>query len=104
MEVIGVIGACSVYAQPFLDANDGDWGIVDENGLHTGYFYLSYYDEGISAPESFRFDLPKRVLSAVKNGRRSAFCFLILKRSSSGSRKCRTMSRAMSRAWTGWQT
>ena len=39
------------------DANGGDWGIVDENGLHTGYFYLSYYDYGIEKPESFDFDL-----------------------------------------------
>ena len=39
------------------DANAGDWGIVDENGLHTGYFYLSYYDLGIGIPESFAFEL-----------------------------------------------
>ena len=39
------------------DANGADWGIVDEDGLHTGYFYLSYFDEGITAPESFRFEL-----------------------------------------------
>ena len=39
------------------DANCSDWGVVDDNGLHTGYFYLSYYDEGIRDPESFDFDL-----------------------------------------------
>ena len=39
------------------DANEADWGIVDENGLHTGYFYLSYYDPGIGSPESFDFDI-----------------------------------------------
>ncbi len=39
------------------DANGGDWGIVDENGLHTGYFYLSYYDTSIGVLESFDFDL-----------------------------------------------
>ena len=39
------------------DANGSDWGIVDENGLHTGYFYLSYYDDGIGVPECFDFDL-----------------------------------------------
>ena len=33
----------------------GDWGIVDENGKHTGYFWLSYYDKTISGPESFEF-------------------------------------------------
>ena len=39
------------------DANVRDWGIVDENGLHTGYFYISYYDAGIGALESYDFDL-----------------------------------------------
>ena len=39
------------------DLNGGDWGIVDENGLHTGYFYLSYYDTTIGVHESFDFDL-----------------------------------------------
>ena len=33
-----------------------DWGIVDENGNHTGYFYLSYYDKGVLAPETLVFD------------------------------------------------
>ncbi|MEE1159375.1 MAG: S-layer homology domain-containing protein [Atopobiaceae bacterium] len=37
------------------DAHAGDWGIVDENGKHTGYFYLSYYDRSIAVPESFDF-------------------------------------------------
>ena len=39
------------------DANGSNWGVVDENGLHTGYFYLSYYDQGIGTPVSFDFDL-----------------------------------------------
>ena len=39
------------------DANVRDWGIVDENGLHTGCFYISYYDAGIGALESYDFDL-----------------------------------------------
>ena len=39
------------------DANGSKWGIVDENGLHTGYFYLSYYDYTIGVPESFDFEL-----------------------------------------------
>lgn len=39
------------------DANAGNWGVVDENGKHTGYFYLSYYDTSISNPESFSFDI-----------------------------------------------
>ena len=39
------------------DANESDWGYVDENGLHTGYFYLSYYDSGIGVPESYEFQI-----------------------------------------------
>ncbi len=38
------------------DFND-EWGIVDENGKHTGCFWLSYYDQSICMPESFNFDL-----------------------------------------------
>ena len=36
--------------------NNGDWGIV-EDGEHTGYFWLSYYDRSASYFESFDFDL-----------------------------------------------
>ncbi len=32
------------------------WGIKDENGKHTGYFYLSYYDKSAVKPETFVFD------------------------------------------------
>ena len=39
------------------DANASEWGIVDENGQHTGYFYLSYYDYTIGVPESFDFEV-----------------------------------------------
>lgn len=39
------------------NANESAWGIVDENGQHTGYFYLSYYDYTIGVPESFDFDI-----------------------------------------------
>lgn len=35
--------------------NYGVWGIRNENGLSTGYFYLSYYDHSLFEPESFRF-------------------------------------------------
>ena len=32
------------------------WGIPDADGNHTGYFYLSYYDQSLAkAPETFRF-------------------------------------------------
>ena len=34
------------------------WEIVDEEtGLHTGYFWLSYYDQPISMFEMFDYDL-----------------------------------------------
>ena len=32
------------------------WGIKDDNGKETGYFYLSYYDKSLSLPETFDFD------------------------------------------------
>ncbi len=37
--------------------NYGEWGELDANGKHTGYFWLSYYDKSIEDPESFNFDL-----------------------------------------------
>ncbi len=36
--------------------NNDDWGIV-EDGQHTGYFWLSYYDRSVSYFETFDFDL-----------------------------------------------
>ncbi|MBR4721386.1 MAG: S-layer homology domain-containing protein [Clostridia bacterium] len=33
-----------------------DWGIEDENGNHTGYFWLSFYDKTICSCESMSFD------------------------------------------------
>ena len=33
-----------------------DWGIVNDEGKHTGYFYLSYYDKSMEHPESMEFD------------------------------------------------
>ncbi|MDO4289722.1 MAG: lectin like domain-containing protein [Eggerthellaceae bacterium] len=35
--------------------NNNSWGNV-ENGVHTGYFWLSYYDQSISMCETFDFD------------------------------------------------
>ncbi len=32
------------------------WGITDESGKHTGYFWLSYYDKSAANAESFAFD------------------------------------------------
>lgn len=37
--------------------NNSDWGIPNEEGKSTGYFYLSYYDRSISIPESFDFNV-----------------------------------------------
>ena len=33
-----------------------NWGIRDEDGRATGYFWLSYYDQSLTAPEAFAFD------------------------------------------------
>ena len=33
-----------------------DWGVVDEDGKHTGYFYISYYDQSLDGPETLEFD------------------------------------------------
>ena len=33
------------------------WGIVDDNGKHTGYFWISYYDKSLCMPESYDFDI-----------------------------------------------
>ena len=41
--------------QEFQDYNA--WGIVNEDGEHTGYFYLSYYDQSLSGLVTFDFDL-----------------------------------------------
>ncbi|MBQ6381318.1 MAG: hypothetical protein IJJ41_06960 [Clostridia bacterium] len=32
------------------------WGLENEKGEHTGYFWLSYYDQTISMPEALAFD------------------------------------------------
>ncbi len=40
-------------SQEFWD----DWGIEDENGKHTGYFWLSYYDRSLEMIETYDFDL-----------------------------------------------
>ncbi len=36
--------------------NKFSWGIEDENGKATGYFYISYYDRSLDAAEVFDFD------------------------------------------------
>lgn len=44
-------------AQTSAFPNTFYWGMENEKGEHTGYFYLSYYDHSISSPESFDFDV-----------------------------------------------
>lgn len=36
--------------------NKFSWGIENEEGQATGYFYISYYDRSLVAPEIFEFD------------------------------------------------
>lgn len=40
----------------FPNRGAGDWGIV-KDGVHTGYFWLSYYDKSIRDMMTFRFDI-----------------------------------------------
>ena len=34
-----------------------DWGVLDAEGQHTGYFWISYYDTSLCDAESYDFDL-----------------------------------------------
>ncbi len=34
-----------------------EWGLEDEDGNHTGYFYVSYYDRSATGFETYEFDL-----------------------------------------------
>lgn len=36
--------------------NNGVWGVRNNDGIATGYFYLSYYDHSLYGPESFIFE------------------------------------------------
>ncbi len=40
----------------FPNKGAGTWGIEDENGVHTGYFWLSYYDHSMDSPVSYVID------------------------------------------------
>ena len=43
--------------EEFPNRGEGNWGIVDpQTGRHTGYFWLSYYDTTITAPEALDFE------------------------------------------------
>ena len=45
----------------FITLDDGQtignkpWGVTDEEGKHTGYFYLSYYDKSLTSLETMEF-------------------------------------------------
>ena len=43
--------------EEFPDYGRGDWGIENEEGIHTGYFWISYYDRSIENPESLELDI-----------------------------------------------
>lgn len=43
--------------EAFPNHGRGDWGIENEEGVHTGYFWLSYYDRSIVNPESLELDI-----------------------------------------------
>ena len=36
--------------------NNGSWGLTDEDGNHTGYFWISYYDRSVQRLEAFDFE------------------------------------------------
>lgn len=40
----------------FPSRGDGGWGLLNNKGEHTGYFWLSYYDQTLSLPEALSFD------------------------------------------------
>ena len=42
--------------EEFPNFGRGDWGYVNSDGVHTGYFWLSYYDKSIDMPEALSFD------------------------------------------------
>ncbi len=50
-----------------IDQNLGDWGITDEDGKHTGYFWLSYYDHTISMLEAFDFDINHTLTNTIES-------------------------------------
>ncbi|MBQ6262376.1 MAG: S-layer homology domain-containing protein [Clostridia bacterium] len=37
----------------FPNEGSGNWGVLDEEGRHTGLFWLSYYDQTVSGPVSY---------------------------------------------------
>lgn len=45
--------------------NEGAGGYLDENGKHTGYLYVSYYDMSLSLPETFDYDTSGHVSDVI---------------------------------------
>ena len=41
--------------EEFPNKGEGKWGIK-KNGVNTGYFWISYYDQSLSSPEALEFD------------------------------------------------
>lgn len=39
-----------------VQINKKAWGVKNEEGKHTGYFYISYYDQTLMNPETMTFD------------------------------------------------
>ncbi|WP_322150967.1 C1 family peptidase [Paratractidigestivibacter sp.] len=50
-----------------IDQNLGQWGLLDENGKHTGYFWLSYYDHSISMLEAYDFDITHQLANTIES-------------------------------------
>ena len=50
----------------FPNKGNGQWGIKNEGGVNTGYFWLSYYDNSYDLPEAMLFEKtdPSEVLLA----------------------------------------
>lgn len=42
--------------EQFPNRGRGNWGITNDEGVHTGYFWLSYYDQSICIIEALAFD------------------------------------------------
>ena len=42
--------------EEFPNRGPGYWGIPNEEGVGTGYFWLSYYDQSLSLPEALSFE------------------------------------------------
>ncbi len=43
--------------------NNGSWGLENEKGEQTGYFWISYYDHSLNEMEAFDFDLEASSMS-----------------------------------------